>query len=133
MVSAPQKRLPAVILANGSSMNGSFILPVSRDKPREPLNKFIVPLADRRIHNQGANSKACRGLLRMSNAECGFACQPRSTLKGIKAGLKRAFAVLCFLQRTTAIRCEARLATARFRLRRDTINLFRGSLDCLVH
>lgn len=60
----------------------------------------------------------------MSNAECVLVCKP------YKAGLKRTATALYFLQRTTAIRCEVRLASARFRLRRDTIDLPCGTLDC---
>ena len=43
---------------------------------KEPLINYVMSLAHRLICNQGATLKACVGLVKSCNVECGSACEP---------------------------------------------------------
>lgn len=84
--------------------------------------KFMAPLAFGLFRGRGVFLPTCVRTSKKDNEEIGADQWPR------RAGLKRTFAALQLLLRTKAINGELRLATARFRLRRGTINLIIGSL-----
>ncbi|MCG9723513.1 hypothetical protein [Shewanella sp. Isolate7] len=58
---------------------------------------------------QGIQLRACRGLLKLNNAEMVLLSKPR------RARLTAVFAALQFLRRTRAIRCKLRLASIHFK------------------
>ena len=43
---------------------------------REPLINYVMSLTHRLVRNQGATLKACVGLVKSCNVECGSACEP---------------------------------------------------------
>ena len=80
---------------------------------REPVINYGISLAYRLIHNQGDTLKACLGLVKSVNAECGSACKPR------RARPEAHIYGIVLLIKDRAIHCEARFVAARFRSRRD--------------
>ena len=85
-------------------------------EPQGDSGTYMMTLAYSLVRNQGAALKACLWAWREAATQ-----SADQAVSPAGRGLKRISAVLRFLQRTTAIPCEARLASIRFRSRRAII------------
>ena len=84
-------------------------------KHKEPLLIYTDPLAYRPAHNQDETLKACLGLVKRINAECGSASKPR------RASPEAHIYGIVLLVKDIAIHAEARFVAARFRVCRGLV------------